>query len=138
VKKRLFNHEKHEKDKKLLFKDESYKIMGACFEVYKDNGNGFLEAVYQECLKIEFRKQKIPFIEKPPLELYYKGQKLAQTYEPDFICFNDIIVEIKAVKTLADEHIAQIYNYLKATDKHLGILVNFGHHPRIEYKRIVL
>jgi GxxExxY protein len=112
--------------------------MGACFEVYTDKGAGFLEGVYQECLKIEFNKREIPFVEKPTLEIQYKGKKLSQTYQPDFICSNDIIVEIKAVKTLIDEHRAQIHNYLKAINKHLGILVNFGHYPKVEYERIVI
>lgn len=97
----------------LLFKDESYDIVGACFEVYKEKGNGFLEAVYQECLGIEFADREIPFVEKPRLNLSYKEQPLKQTYEPDFICFDEIIVEIKAVKKLTDEHRSQIINYVK-------------------------
>jgi len=121
----------------IIFKEESYRIMGACFEVYKEKGNGFLEAVYQECLSMEFARQGISFVEKPRLQLDYKGQELRQTYEPDFICFDEIIVEIKALKSLADEHRAQIINYLKATGKQLGVLVNFGHHPRLEYERFV-
>ena len=121
----------------LLFKDESYKIVGGCFEVYKEKGNGFLEAVYQECLAMEFKEQGIPFIEKPRLRLGYKGRELKQTYEPDFLCFDEIIVEIKAVKQLADEHRAQTINYLKATGKQLGLLVNFGHYPKLEHERFV-
>jgi GxxExxY protein len=122
---------------KILFKDESYKIVGACFEVYKEKGNGFLEAVYQECLAIEFAEQGIPFIEKPRLRLDYKGRELKQTYEPDFLCFDKIIVEIKAVKQLADEHRAQAINYLKSTGKQLGLLVNFCHFPKLEHERFV-
>ena len=122
---------------KLLFKGESYKIVGGCFEVYKEKGNGFLEAVYQECLAMEFTEQGIPFIEKPRLRLEYKGRELEQTYEPDFLCFDEIIVEIKAVKQLADEHRAQTINYLKATGKQLGLLVNFGHYPKLEHERFV-
>ncbi|UCG64505.1 MAG: GxxExxY protein [Deltaproteobacteria bacterium] len=121
----------------IVFKEESYKIIGACFEVYKEKGNGFLEAVYQECLSIEFTEQGIPFVEKPILRLDYKGRELRQTYEPDFLCFEEIIVEIKAVKRLADEHRAQVINYLKATGKQLGLLVNFGHYPKIEHERFV-
>jgi len=121
----------------ILFKDESYQIIGACFEVYKEKGNGFLEAVYQECLSIEFVDQNIPFIEKPKLKLSYKGRELKQTYEPDFLCFTEIIVEIKAVKQLANEHRAQAINYLKSAGKQLGLLVNFGHHPKIEHERFV-
>ncbi len=120
-----------------MFKDESYRIIGACFEVYKEKGNGFLEAVYQECLALEFAEQNIPFIEKTRLRLEYKGRELKQTYEPDFLCFDEIIVEIKAVKQLADEHRAQAINYLKATGKQLGLLVNFGHYPKIEHERFV-
>ena len=82
----------------IVFKEESYRIIGACFEVYKEKGNGFLEAVYQECLAIEFAEQGIPFVEKPRLRLEYKGRVLEQTYEPDFLCFEHSIVEIKAVK----------------------------------------
>jgi GxxExxY protein len=121
----------------IVFKEESYKIIGACFEVYKEKGNGFLEAVYQECLSIEFTEQGIPFVEKPRLRLNYKTRELNQTYEPDFLCFEEIIVEIKAVKLLADEHRAQVINYLKATGKQLGLLVNFGHYPKIEHERFV-
>ena len=132
---------KHAKGAKMgteiVFKKESYRIMGACFEVYKEKGNGFLEAVYQECLVLEFMAQGIPFIEKPRLRLEYKGKYLKQTYEPDFICFNEIIVEIKAVKQLGDEYRAQAINYLKATGKQLGLLVNFSHYPKLEHERFV-
>jgi GxxExxY protein len=121
----------------ILFKDESYKIIGACFEVYNGMGNGFLEAVYQECLRKEFRIQRIPFIEKPKLEIFYKNDKLEQYYEPDFLCYNEIILEIKAVKTLNDEHKAQVINYLKATGKRLGLLVNFGHFAKMEQERLL-
>ena len=121
----------------IVFKEESYKIIGACFEVYKEKGNGFLEAVDEECLSMEFSEQSIPFGEKPKLRLHYKGRDLKQTYEPDFLCFERIIVEIKAVKRLADEHRAQVINYLKATDTQLGLLVNFGHYPKIEHERFV-
>ena len=122
---------------RIVFKEDSYRIMGACFEVYKEKGNGFLEAVYQECLGIEFGEQRIPFEEKPRLKLHYKGRSLQQEYEPDFVCFGRIIVEIKAVKVLTDEHRAQAINYLKATGYSLALLVNFGHHPKIEYERFV-
>jgi len=111
--------------------------MGACFEVYSDKGNGFLEDVYQECLGIEFEERKIPYEEKPELKLAYKGRKLRKQYEPDFVCFDKIIVELKAVRALADEHRAQLFNYLKATKIKLGLLVNFGGHPKLEYERIV-
>jgi len=127
--------ERHEMETDILYKEESYRIIGACFEVYKEKGNGFLEAVYQECLALEFDAQGIPFVEQPRLRLAYKGQELRQFYEADFLCFGEIILEIKAVKNLMDEHRAQTINYLKATDKQLGLLVNFGHYPRIEHER---
>jgi len=124
-------------DKDIAFKKQSYQIIGACFEVYKDKGSGFLEAVYQECLAIEFSRQNIPFVEKPKLQLDYKGQILKQTYEPDFLCFDEIIVEIKASKALIDENRAQAINYLKATSKELALLVNFGHYPKLEHERFL-
>ena len=122
----------------ILFKDESFRIMGACFEVYKEKGCGFLEPVYQECLEIELELIQIPFKSQSELELRYKGKLLKQKYIPDFICFDKIIIELKAVKALADEHRAQVHNYLKATGFRLGLLINFGHYPKVEYERIVL
>ena len=129
--------ERREMETEILFKNESYRIMGACFEVYKTMGCGFLEAVYQECLAIEFREQGIPFVEHPRLELDFKGKPLKQTYEPDFLCFGEIIVELKATKNLIDDFRAQTINYLKATKKQLALLVNFGHYPQLEYERFV-
>jgi GxxExxY protein len=121
---------------KLIYEDLTYKIRGALFEVYKDKGCGFLEDVYQECLEIELDLQEIPFTAQPPLKLEYKGRTLQKSYVPDFICFAKIIVEIKAVKEIADEHRAQVHNYLRATGYKLGLLVNFGHHPQIQIERI--
>jgi GxxExxY protein len=121
----------------ILFKEESYRIVGACFEVYKEKGSGFLEAVYQECLELEFGLQAIPFEPRATLSLSYKGRPLKQTYIPDFLCFEKIILELKAVSKLVDEHRAQVHNYLKATGHKLGLLINFGHHPGLEIERIV-
>ncbi|MBL9184097.1 MAG: GxxExxY protein [Verrucomicrobiaceae bacterium] len=123
---------------KLLYPDESFAIRGALFEVYKNKGSGFLEPVYQECLEIEFRLAGVPAIAQPRLQLDYKGTLLKSEYIPDFICFDKIIVELKAVKELTDAHRAQVQNYLKATGFKLAFLVNFGHHPLIEIERIVL
>src|SRR5436190_10123356 len=106
----------------LLFKEESYAIIGACFEVYKDKGCGFLESVYQECLALEFGFQGIPFDPQCKLNLSYKGHSLTLSFVPDFICFGKIIVELKAVSSVADEHRAQVHNYLKATGHRLGLL----------------
>jgi len=119
----------------ILFKEESYRIMGACFEVHNVMGNGFLEPVYQECLQIEFGLQAIPFYQKRELDLRYKSQRLEQKYIPDFVCFDQIIVEIKAVDALCDAHRSQVINYLHATGFRLGLLVNFGAHPKLEYER---
>ena len=121
----------------LIYKDESYAIVGACFAVYKEKGCGFLEPVYHECLEIELESQQIPFLSKPPQTLQYRGRTLVQTFTPDFVCYGNIILEIKAVSALIDEHRAQVLNYLSATDCELGLLVNFGHYPRIEYERLV-
>ena len=122
----------------IVFKDESYRIMGACFEVYKEMGCGFVEPVYQECLEMELRTQSIAFMAQVQLGLRYKGELLQQKYIPDFIAYEKIIVEIKAVSELTDGHRAQVHNYLKATGYRLGLLVNFGHYPKLEWERIVL
>ncbi|MCA9944039.1 MAG: GxxExxY protein [Anaerolineales bacterium] len=122
----------------ILFKDESYQIQGAIFEVYREMGCGFLEAVYQECLEKELTQRGIPFAAQQPLQLTYKGENLRQTYKPDLICYGKIIVELKAVKDIAPEHKAQVLNYLKATSMKLGLLVNFGTYPKASITRLVL
>jgi GxxExxY protein len=122
----------------IIHKLESFEIMGACFEVYKEKGSGFLEAVYQECLDIEFTDRKIPFMAQPQLALTYKGRPLKSKYTPDFICYDKIVVELKAVSTLTNEHRAQVQNYLRAAKLKLGLLVNLGHYPKVEYERIIL
>jgi GxxExxY protein len=121
----------------LIYREESYAVIGACFAVYKDKGCGFLEPVYHECLQIEFESQSIPFCSKPPQTLQYRGRTLVQTFSPDFICYEKIIVEIKGVSALIDEHRAQVLNYLSATGCELALLVNFGHYPRLEYERLL-
>jgi len=120
----------------IIYKDESYAIQGAVFEVYKEMGNGYLEAVYQECLEIEFNIKNIPFISQPMLKLKYKKWDLKKSYKPDFICFEKIIVELKGIRIITKEHQAQVINYLKATDLKLGLIVNFGAYPKVEIKRI--
>jgi len=121
----------------ILYKEESYKIVGACFEVYREKGCGFLEGVYQECLEIELSLQGVLFVPQKPLALEYKGSPLRSTYQPDFICYDKIVLELKAVTELTDEHRAQVQNYLKATGMKLGLLVNFGHYPKVQVERIV-
>jgi GxxExxY protein len=121
----------------LIYKDESYAIIGACMTVYKDKGCGFLEPVYHECLEIEFEFNRIPFLSKPPQTLQYRRGTLVQRFSPDFLCDDKIILEIKAVSALTDEHRAQLLNYLSATGCKLGLLVNLGHYPRLEYERLL-
>jgi GxxExxY protein len=120
----------------LVYKEESYKIIGACFEVYKEKGCGFTEPVYQECLTIELELQGIPFVPQPKIQLEYKGRVLEQYFVPDFICYDKIIVEIKALSELIEANKAQTFNYLNATKYELALLINFGHFPKLEYKRI--
>ena len=124
----------NEKRETILFKEESYAIQGAIFEVYREMGCGFLESVYQECLEKELIQRGIPFQAQKELQLFYKGESLRQIFKPDLICFGKIIIEIKAVKELAPEHSAQVLNYLKATGLTLGLLVNFGSQPKVTIK----
>ena len=122
----------------LLYPEESYAIVGACFNVYNDKGCGFLEPVYQECLEIELAAQAIPFRAQPELKLSYRGHELKQTYRPDLLCYHKVVVEVKAVSSVVEEHRAQVLNYLHASGLKLALLVNFGHHPKLEYERFAL
>ena len=122
----------------IVYSQESYKIIGAAFNVYNTLGHGFLEAVYQECLELEFKKQGIPYEREKEIKIYYDGQELKQTYRADFVCYDKIIVELKAVSELEESHHAQVYNYLHATGYKLGILLNFGCSDGLEKDRIVL
>jgi GxxExxY protein len=122
----------------LIYEKETYAVLGACFEVYKEKGCGFLESVFHECLGLEFALQNIPTLAQVPMTLTYKGRPLKQQYVADFVCFDKIIVEIKAVSRLVDEHRAQIQNYLHASRLRVGLLVNFGHFPKVEHERFVL
>ena len=99
----------------LILKEESYQIIGACFEVYNAMGCGFLESVYHECLEIEFANLGIPFKSKPRLSIQFRDRLLEKRFEADFICYDQIIVEIKACSELIDDHTAQTLNYLNAT-----------------------
>lgn len=125
-------------DADLIYPDEAYHIIGACFEVYNVLGNGFLESVYQKALEVELRLRRTPFTPQNPIKVFYKGIDIGQTYIPDFVCYGKIILEIKAEAKLSDVGKAQIINYLKATGYRLGLLVNFGHHKTVEWERIVL
>ena len=114
----------------------TYKIIGAAMEVHKELGCGFLEPVYQEALKREFDIQRISYKSQPIVEIKYKGKSLNKTYQPDFLCYEEIIVEIKAISSLSRNEEAQILNYLKATACEIGLLINFGTRS-LEYKRFI-
>jgi GxxExxY protein len=134
----VLNHGKHRNHGKLHFSDDTYQIQGAVFAVCRELGTGFLEAVYQECLMLEMSSRNIPFVARPSLSLNYRGQALKQTYVPDFVVFERIILELNAVREFAPEHRAQLLNYLKATGLHVGLLVNFGCAPMARVERVVL
>jgi GxxExxY protein len=121
-----------------LFQQEGYDFMAAVFDVYNEMGHGFLEEVYHESLELELSDRRIPFITKPRLSLFYKGRPLKKHYEADLIVIDEIIVELKAVKSLLPEHEAQLINYLRATRKRVGYLINFGSFPKLDWKRFVL
>ena len=118
----------------LIFKDEVFQIIGAAIEVHKELGNGFLEAVYQEAMEIEMTSRNIPFLAQMALKIRYKDRTLNKEYFPDLLCFNSIIVELKALNKLGGNEDAQLINYLKATGIEIGLLVNFGN-PKLEYRR---
>ena len=119
----------------LYNKEQSYAINGAAMNVYNALGHGFLEAVYQEALELEFIKRGIPYEREKELKIFYEGKELRQTYKTDFVCYGDIIVELKAVAHLDDSHRSQVFNYLKATGFKLGLLYNFGHYNGLEWER---
>ena len=119
----------------LIFKDETYRIIGAAMEVHSTLGSGFLEAVYQEALAMEFKIKGIPFKQEEKLKIIYKEQTLSKYYEADFICYDKIIVETKAIKELSGIDEAQVINYLKATELKIGLLINFGSES-LEHKRL--
>jgi len=121
----------------IIFKEESYKIIGAAIEVHKELGAGFVEPVYQEALEIEFNNQNIPYYREKNLNIFYKRQKLVKHYLADFVCYENIIVELKALSELRGDHEAQLLNYLKASKMKLGLLINFGT-KSLQYKRLVL
>jgi len=120
------------------FQQRGYDFMSAAFEVYNEKGSGFLEEVYHECLERELTSRKIPWSSKPTLLIYYKGSPLTRFYTPDLIVFTEIVVELKAAKALTSEHEAQLINYLRATRKRVGYLLNFGSFPKLEWKRFVV
>ncbi|WP_372641002.1 GxxExxY protein [Ancylomarina sp.] len=120
-----------------IYKNECYEIIGCCMSVHSELGAGFLEAIYQEALEFEFNREALPFEKEVGIEVSYRGEKLNKNYFADFICYGEIIIELKAVKTLEDSHYAQLLNYLKATEKKIGLLINFGA-KSLQYKRVIM
>lgn len=120
----------------IIFKEESYKIIGACLEVHKKLGAGFLESVYSEALEMEFKKAEIPYLKEKRLPVFYEDLKMKKYFVADFVCFESIIIELKATKFTIEADSKQTLNNIKATRFRLGILVNFGT-PSLTYKRII-
>jgi len=116
----------------LILKDEAYAVVGAAIEVHRVLGPGFLEGVYQEALEIELRERSIPYSIQPKLTISYKGNQLKKEYMPDFVCFDQIVVELKALDQLSGQEEAQVLNYLKASGMRVGLLFNFGSSGRLE------
>jgi GxxExxY protein len=121
----------------LLLKDEVFAIIGAAIEVHRELGPGFLEAVYQEAMEIELADRNIPFVAQEPLTIRFKIRILKKRYEPDLLCYNQVIAELKAANQLCSADEAQLLNYLKATGLRVGLLINFGSVGKLEWKRYV-
>ena len=119
----------------LLYRDEVYAIQGAIFDVYREMGNAWHEEVYQQCMERELELRGIPFESKKELPIFYKGEPIEKKYSPDLFCYGKIIIELKAVGQLANEHRAQLLNYLRITRCKLGLLVNFGAYPKVSIER---
>ena len=121
----------------LLLKDEVFAVIGAAIEVHKELGIGFLEAVYQEALEIELCSRQIPYSSQKSLVISYKGYQLKKGYVADLICYDQIVVELKAMDRFSSKEEAQILNYLKATNLRVGLLINFGYAGQLEWKRFI-
>jgi GxxExxY protein len=124
--------------KNLILEEETYSIIGAAMDVYYRLGSGFLEPVYQEALAYEFGLRQVPFEAEKKLPITYKDHLLKKGYFADFVCYDQIIIEIKAITTLSPIEWSQIMNYLKASKPRIGLLFNFGSQGRMEMKRIVI
>jgi GxxExxY protein len=120
-----------------MLKQEGYDLMGAAFEVYNVLGYGMAEEIYQQSLEIELGLRNIPFLSKAVVDVAYKGRELTTKYQPDLLVFGEIVVELKAVKALAPEHEAQLFNYLRISKKKVGYLINYGSQNELEWKRII-
>ncbi|MCC5928903.1 MAG: GxxExxY protein [Cyclobacteriaceae bacterium] len=119
----------------LIYKEESYRIIGKCMEVHNELGHGFLEIVYKDALELVFKQDGIPFEREKEYEVWFRGVLLPHNFYADFVVENKIILEVKCVSILTEEHIARTINYLKVSGNKLGLLVNFGR-GKLEYKRL--
>ncbi len=122
----------------LFLKEEVYEVIGAAMEVYYQLGRGFLEPIYQEAFEMELRRRRLPFEHQKELTVLYKEQPLEKKYVPDLICFNEIVVELKALDRLSGVEEAQLLNYLRMTKMRVGLLINFGSRLTLEWKRYVI
>jgi GxxExxY protein len=122
----------------LVFQEETYAVLGAAIEVHKELGSGFLEGVYQDAMELELADRKVDFEPRKELAVCYKGKPLRKAYEADLVCFGKIIAELKALDRLSGKEEAQILNYLKASGLKVGLLINFGSHGRLEWRRLIL
>lgn len=126
-------------DRKVVYlSDETYEVVGAAMEVYYKLGPGFLEPVYQQALAIEMELRGIPFRQEARFPISYKERILDKEYVADFFCYDQIVVELKAVSSLSPVDWAQVINYLKVTGCRVGLLFNFGSHGRLEWKKLVI
>jgi len=121
----------------LIYRDEVYAIVGAAIEVHKELGSGFLEAVYQEALQRELESRRIPFSPQRELVIRYKGEPLEKRYFCDLLCYENVMVELKALDKLTGKEEAQLLNYLKAAGLPVGVLINFGATGKLEWRRLV-
>ena len=124
--------------KEIILKEEVYAIVGAAMDVYWQLGRGFLESVYQEALGIEFRRRRIPFEAQEEIVIHHKGEALKKKYVADFICYAQIVIELKALEGLCGRDVGQLLNYMKATRFNVGLLINFGSPVRLEWHRYVI
>lgn len=124
-------------NKDILFADECYQLVGAAFEVYNELGSEFLEPVYQEAYEFELSERQIAFVAQPQLKIQYKEYTLEKEYFADLIAHQEILIELKAIEKLTKREESQVLNYLKASNLRLGLLINFGHDQKLEWKRII-
>lgn len=121
-----------------MLEQEGYDLIGAAMDVYNEMGNGFLEDVYQECLELELKRRGIAYVPQIALEIFFKGEKLNKQYRPDLVVYDQVVVELKAIRKLGENEYAQLFNYLKITGKRVGYLINFGATDGLDWKRLVL